>query len=230
MELSPQVSPNGARQLQPQRPPIRRQSTQEVMIHSPPAPSLASVWIQQRCSCSSCHRGPHTHPLPHAYKSKPHILVSLIKHCVWWWKLGCDERVCGAQRCTVNASEHWISPVLLIRAQQGRIKDPDSCVSPVWFHWVCQWWRVTKYMQQSTSNTKSLHQVGVVELWCLGFFFFFHVEYRRPTCTCSHICCMSGDVFPPLWQQRCIATMFSTLKICSDYQKSEFTHAFIHQY
>lgn len=32
--------------------------------------------------------------------------------------------VCAVQRCSANASEHWIYPLLLIRAQQGRIKDP----------------------------------------------------------------------------------------------------------
>lgn len=69
--------------------------------------------------------------LPHllAYKNKPHILGSLIKRCVWWWKLGCDKRVWnGVRRCRVNVSEHRIFPLLLIRAQRGWIKAPDPRV------------------------------------------------------------------------------------------------------
>lgn len=154
MEPSPLVSPNGAWQLQPQRPPVRwRGSTQEVMILSQvESPRLASVWIQQqRLSCGTCQRrGPHTFTRAHAYKSRPHILVSLIKRCVWWWKLGCDERVCGVQRCSVNASEHRISPLLLIRARQGRINGPTPVSArfdfTVYSTCVCHWWKVTKYV------------------------------------------------------------------------------------
>lgn len=155
MEPSLLVSPNGAWQRQPQRPPVRWRSTQEVMILSQvQSPRLASVWIQQqRLNCST--EGPHT--FTHAYKSRPHILVSLIKWCVWWWKLGCDERVCGVQRRIANASEHRISPLLLIRARHGRIKGltPESarCDSTVC---LCQWWKVTKYIYSSTLLKYSL--------------------------------------------------------------------------
>lgn len=62
-------------------------------IHGLKAPWLASLWIQQqRLSRSTCGMVAHTHWHAHAYKSGPHIWVALIKCCVWWWKLGCDER------------------------------------------------------------------------------------------------------------------------------------------
>lgn len=118
MELSPVVSPNGAWQLQSDGEAPRK--WWYVYRMKPP------VW--PLCEYINKDWGPRTHLHTDACKSRPHIWASLIKCCVWWWKLGCDERVWGVQRCSVNASEHRISPALLIRVRQGRIKGRHLCL------------------------------------------------------------------------------------------------------
>lgn len=118
MELSPVVSPNGAWQLQSDGEAPRKWWYFYRM--KPP------VW--PLCEYINKDWGPRTHLHTDACKSRPHIWASLIKCCVWWWKLGCDERVWGVQRCSVNASEHRISPALLIRVRQGRIKGRHLCL------------------------------------------------------------------------------------------------------
>lgn len=105
MQRSPPASPNGPWQPQPQRRHVRWRSTQEVMIDSQrgwkPAWPLSCSRVYGSCCLMS---GTHTHARTNAYKRSPHILVRLIKCCVWWWKLCCDERVCVVLRCGVNVT------------------------------------------------------------------------------------------------------------------------------
>lgn len=124
IEPSPLLSANGAWQPQPRRPAVGWRSEQEVTMLSqaedPTRPLLCAHTATKAPLLLMSERGQHA--LTRAYESGHHCPVSLIKCCVWWWKLGCDERVSGGYECSLNASGHWILPVLLIRVQQGSVK------------------------------------------------------------------------------------------------------------